>query len=159
MPSREPPLPDLPRLDEHAVDVAAPPEAVWDAVRRVLGGAFDATPARWAARLVGCAPAAASGWDRAAVGASVPGFAVVTAQRPHLLVVAGRHRFSRYGIVFRIEPAGRGARCRAESRAAFPGLLGALYRQAVVGSGGHVLGVRRLLRQVARTAERGAASS
>jgi hypothetical protein len=155
VPPDDVPLDDLPLIDEHAVTVAAPPGAVWDAVFEALGGAFSAAPARWAAAALGCVPAAASGWDRQAVGSSVPGFAVVTAERPHLLVVAGRHRFSRYGIVVRIEPDAAGALCRAESRAAFPGLHGALYRQAVVGTGGHVLGVRRLLAGVRRAAERG----
>jgi hypothetical protein len=87
------------------------------------------------------------------VGSTIPGFRIVTAEPPRLLVVAGRHRFSRYGIVFRIEPTGRGSRCSAESRAAFPGPLGAAYGLAVVGSGGHVVAVRRLLRSVARAAE------
>ncbi len=87
------------------------------------------------------------------MGSSVPGFRVVVAEPPSLLAVAGRHRFSRYGIVVRIEPAAGGARCRAETRAAFPGPHGALYRLAVVGTGGHVVAVRRLLRRAARLAE------
>jgi hypothetical protein len=152
------PLDDLPRIDEHAVTVAAPPGAVWDAVFEALGAAFAGPAARAGAALLGCRPPAASGWERKAVGSAVPGFAVVTAERPHLLVVAGRHRFSRYGIVVRIEPDAAGAVCRAESRAAFPGLHGALYRQAVVGTGGHVLAVRRLLAEVRHAAERAAAA-
>jgi hypothetical protein len=152
------PLADLPRIDEHAVTVAAPPDAVWDAVFAALGAAFAGPAARAGAALLGCRPAAASGWERQAVGSAVPGFAVVTAERPHLLVVAGRHRFSRYGIVVRIEPDPAGAVCRAESRAAFPGLHGALYRQAVVGTGGHVLAVRRLLAGIRQAAERAAAT-
>jgi len=35
---------------------------------------------------------------------------------------------------------------RARTEAAFPGLLGRLYRAAVIGSGGHRLVARRLLR-------------
>ena len=147
------PLEQLPYLDEQAVVVAAPPEAVWTAVLRTLAAGFGAPPARQAARLLGCDPPSTSGWDRPGVGSTVPGFRVVTAQPPELLVVAGCHRFSRYGIVVRIEPATGGTRVRAESRAAFPGPHGALYRLGVVSSGGHVLAVRRLLRQVRRTAE------
>ena len=86
-------------------------------------------------------------------GSTVPGFRVVTAEPPRLVVVAGRHRFSRYGIVFRVEPAAAGCRVRAETRAVFPGPHGALYRLAVIGSRGHVLVTRRLLGQVARRAE------
>jgi hypothetical protein len=44
----------------------------------------------------------------------------------------------------------RPSRLRAETHAAFPGLLGRLYRAAVIGSGGHRLVTRRLLRQIAR---------
>jgi hypothetical protein len=148
------PLDQLPPVDEHGVVVAAEPGATWDAVLRTLRSRFAAPASRAAARLLGCDPSSVSGWDRPEVGSTVPGFRVVTAEPPGLLVVAGRHRFSRYGIVFRLEPADGGTRVRAETRAAFPGPHGALYRLAVVGSGGHVLAVRRILRAVARTAAR-----
>jgi hypothetical protein len=148
------PLEDLPRLDEHATTVAAPPAAVWDAVLAALHEAFAAPAAATVARVVGCEPASTSGWERPGVGATVPGFRIVTAEEPRLLVVAGRHRFSRYGIVVRIEPGDGGTRVRLESRAAFPGPHGRLYRLAVVGSGGHVVAVRRLLAGIRRAAER-----
>jgi hypothetical protein len=152
-------LEELPPIDQHGVAVAAPPDAVWDAVLSTLGGLFTAAPARATARLLGCDPPSASRWEQAEVGSSVPAFRIVAADRPRLLVVAGRHRFSRYGIVFRVEPAGTGARCTAESRATFPGLLGAAYGLAVVGSGGHVVAVRRMLRSIARTAEAASAGT
>ena len=41
-----------------------------------------------------------------------------------------------------------------ESRAAFPGPQGRLYRLAVVGSGGHVVAVRRMLTGIRRAADR-----
>jgi hypothetical protein len=148
------PLEELPRIDEHAVTVAAAPGAVWEAVLRTLAHTFSPAPARWGTRLLGCDPPSTSAWERGDVASAVPGFRIVEARRPHLLVVAGQHRFSRYGIVFRIEPGGADTVCRAESRAAFPGLRGALYRLAVVGSGGHVVGVRRLLGAVRADAER-----
>lgn len=147
------PLHDLPRIDEHAVRVAAPPQVAWRAVLDALHGTFAGPAARSAARVLGCEPAATSGWDRPGPGATVPGFRVVTADEPRLLVVAGRHRFSRYGIVVRLEPADGGTRVRLESRAAFPGPHGALYRLAVVGTGGHVVAVRRLLAGVREAAE------
>jgi hypothetical protein len=146
------PLEELPRIDEHAVTVAASPGAAWDAAAETLRRSFSGARAQQVARLLGCEPASTAGnWP--AVGSSVPGFGVVAADRPHLLVVEGRHRFSRYGIVVRVEPAPGGARVAAESRAAFPGLLGTGYRLAVVGTGGHALGVHRLLRHVASQAE------
>ena len=149
----DPPLPELPHVDEHAVEVAAPPEAAWEAVLAGMRGAFGRSGARRIAAALGCDPRRTSSWDRPTVGSTVPGFRIVTAEPPRLLVVAGGHRFSRYGIVWRIDPAGRGSRIRAETRAEFPGPHGALYRLAVVGTGGHVVVTRRLLAQMARRAE------
>jgi hypothetical protein len=83
----------------------------------------------------------------------VPGFRVAEARPPERLVIEGRHRFARYAIVLRVEPRPGGARCRLESRAAFPGWRGRAYRLAVVGSRGHLLGVRRLLGAIRRGAE------
>ena len=154
MPHSEVPLHDLPRIDGHEVTVAAAPEAAWAAVLETLRGTFAAPAARSATRLLGCDPTTTSGWGRPGPGATVPGFRVVTVEAPRLLVVAGRHRFSRYGMVVRLEPADGGTRVQLESRAAFPGPHGALYRLAVVGTGGHVVAVRRLLAGVRRAAER-----
>ncbi len=61
------------------------------------------------------------------------------------LALRGRHRFADYALTFLLD----GVSLRAETRAAFPGVLGRLYRTAVLGSGGHRLMTRRLLRQVA----------
>jgi hypothetical protein len=149
-------LDDLSAIDEYGLTVAAPPDIVWDATLASLEASFSAPWPRRLARLLGTDPALASGWKRPAVGSAIPGFRIVAAHRPDLLVISGSHRFSRYGIVFRIEPLAEGARCRAESRAGFPGLLGGLYRLAVVGSGGHVVAVRRMLLGIKRAAERSA---
>jgi hypothetical protein len=149
MPETDVPLHDLPRIDEHVVLVAAPPSTAWQAVLQTLRGTFAASGARSAARLLGCDPAR----DHGGVGATVPGFRIVTADEPRLLVVAGRHRFSRYGIVVRLTPTGDRTRVALESRAEFPGVHGRLYRLAVIGTGGHVVAVRRLLAGVRRAAE------
>ena len=141
------PLDDLPLLDEHSLVVTAAPDHAWDAALESLRESFSGSAGLFA-RLLGCDPSEVSGWDRPAVGSSIPGFRVVAADRPRLLVLAGRHRFSRYGIVLRLEPCEAGTRCRLESRGAFPGPHGRLYRMAVIGSGGHVVGVRRLLRGI-----------
>ena len=153
MPGTDGPLHELPRLDEHAITVAALPAATWQAVLATLHDTFTSPRTAAVARALGCDPAATTRWDEPRAGSTVPGFRVVAAEEPRLLVVAGRHRFSRYGIVVRLEPADDGTRVRLESRAGFPGPLGALYRLAVVGTGGHVVGVRRLLSAVRRAAE------
>ncbi|MFE9137037.1 hypothetical protein [Streptomyces sp. NPDC007355] len=62
------------------------------------------------------------------------------------LALEGRHRFSVYRLVFRIDelPDGR-SRLRAETRAAFPGAAGRVYRLLVISSGAHAYGMRRML--------------
>ena len=63
----------------------------------------------------------------------------------------GRHRFSTYAVIFRVEAVGHDrTRLHAESRASFPGPAGRAYRLLVVGSGGHVVAVRRLLSGIVR---------
>jgi len=143
----------LPRLDEHSVGIAASAEHVWDATLASLDATFADRGAATFARLLGCEPVTRAGWDAPTVGSSLPGFSVVTADRPQLLVVSGRHRFARYGITFRIGAAPAGTRLAAESRAGFAGALGALYGLAVVGSAGHAIAVHRLLRSVRQLAE------
>jgi hypothetical protein len=66
----------------------------------------------------------------------------------------GRHRYSRYSLAFEIEPRGTGSKIRAVTHADFPGLRGAMYRALVVESGGHRIVTRRILRSIARRAER-----
>ncbi|WP_037361168.1 DUF2867 domain-containing protein [Amycolatopsis orientalis] len=142
----------LPFLDEHRVVVPADAETAWRAVNQVVerfSGAL-ATGYAWA---VGAADWRASGPRPLAEGSTVPGFRIAAAEPPRLLVLAGRHRFSEYRLTFRIEPQAEGkTRIRAESRARFPGILGTAYRMVVIGTGGHVLGMRRMLRTIARFA-------
>ena len=145
----------LPRLDEHGVDVAADPHAVWRALLSTLDRSFAGAVAVRYARAVGCREWTSSGPRPLDVGSTLPGFRVRAALPERELLLAGRHRFSTYALVFRIECAGAGrTRLRAESRAQFPGLTGAAYRLLVLGSGAHVLGVRRMLDGVRRRAER-----
>jgi hypothetical protein len=80
----------------------------------------------------------------------VPGFSVVRSQAPRVLELRGRHRFSRYALIFELAVAGdSGCTLSAQSWAEFPGLAGRAYRTLVIGSGGHRLVVRRLLREIA----------
>ena len=140
-------------LDEHAVDVAADAEAVWAELLGTLGATRPAAVTY--ARLVGCADHRATGPRPLAAGSTVPGFRVVAADPPRELLLEGSHRFSTYALAFRIDDLGPGrSRLRAESWADFPGLRGRVYRGLVVGSGGHVVLVRRLLAGIGRRAER-----
>ncbi|MCP3804818.1 hypothetical protein NLX83_36685 [Allokutzneria sp. A3M-2-11 16] len=142
-----------PHLDEHAVTVDAAPEAVWAALGDVLDRTFSGAVAQTYARLVGCPDHAASGPRPLAEGSTIAGFRVTAAVPPSELLLEGRHRFSTYALVFRIDRvAPNRTRLRAESRAAFPGAAGRLYRALVIGTGGHVFGVRRLLSGVATRA-------
>jgi hypothetical protein len=107
------------------------------------------------ARLLGCADSEASGPRPLTEGSIVPGFRVVIADEPSELALAGRHHFSDYLLVFRLdELAPDRTRLQAESRGAFPGAKGAVYRMLLLGTGGHVLVTRRMLTAVKRSAER-----
>ena len=79
---------------------------------------------------------------------AVPGFRVVAAEPGKRLELRGRHRFSNYALTFELD----GNRVRAQTHAEFPGVLGRMYRLAVITSGAHKLVTRRLLRQIARAA-------
>jgi hypothetical protein len=152
--SRCPVLAELPYLDEHATVIEAGVDDVWAALLETLDRAFSGAAAAAYARAVGCTPSTASGERPLGPGSTIPGFQVITASPHHELVLAGRHRFSSYALIFRLDEVGpRRSRLCAESRAAFPAVLGRLYRLLVVGTGGHVLGVRRLLAAIRRRSE------
>ena len=146
--------PAPPFVDEHARTIAAPPEAAWAALVRVLPRAFGGRAAERYARLIRCDPAAHAG-AFPDVGSAIVGFRVARAEAPRELVLVGRHRFSDYALTFRLDALEDGTtRVRAETRAAFPGLGGRLYRAAVIGTRGHVVVLGRLLRAVERRVER-----
>lgn len=145
---------ELPYLDEHEVAAAASPEEVWAALPGVLRDAFDRSRAHRLARILGCEERARSGEPEPTPGPTLAGFRVARADPPRGIALEGRHRFSRYRLAFEIEPAGPGARIRAVTHAEFPGVRGALYRAMVVGSGGHRIVTTRILRSIARRAER-----
>jgi hypothetical protein len=149
----------LPYLDEHAVAIAASADDVWPVLTETLDRAFSRAGMASYARMVGCADRGASGPRPLAEGSTIPGFRVVASVPGSELVLAGRHRFSSYALIFRLEPVGSDrSRLRAESRAAFPGLPGGIYRLLVIGTGGHVLAVRRLLSVIRRQSELSAPS-
>jgi hypothetical protein len=145
----------LPHIDEHSLLVDAAPERTWSALLDVVEGSVSAGGAPRIARLLGCEEAVATGPRPLAVGSTVPGFKVESATGPRELALRGRHRFSEYALVFRLDPSGEGrTRLRAETRAAFPGIKGEVYKTLVIRSRGHVLVTRRLLSATGRRAER-----
>jgi hypothetical protein len=72
-----------------------------------------------------------------------------------VLALMGEHRFSRYALVFRIDETLAGpVYLKAETRAEFPGTQGRAYKALVIGSRGHVVATKSILRAVRRRAER-----
>jgi hypothetical protein len=154
---------ELPFLDEHSVQVDAPTERAWEQTAQVtrrwvehtfprlgLAGAAGPLLARMLRSSDVRPPEPGPGAPRAIVG-----FHVAHAERPSLIELQGEHRFSRYALTFRITPAEE-SRCivTAETSAAFPGRSGRVYRKAVIGTGAHVLVVKRLLASIKDRAER-----
>lgn len=134
----------LPYIDEHAMAVTASRERVWEAVTHTLRKEFGGSDR--IARVLGCDPARGTAEFDGSPGQALPGFRVTEAEPGHRLALQGRHRFSRYRLTLILDDD----RLCAQTHAAFPGVLGRLYRGAVIGSGGHRLVTRRLLRQIAR---------
>jgi len=139
----------LPYVDRHDVVVRAPALVVWQAVGRCLPR--DAST-RVAAVILGTVPPRGHG-DPLSVGGAIPGFEVVEAEAGRRLVLAGRHRFSDYALVFELRDEGAATRLAAITHARFPGIHGRAYRALVIGSGAHRVLVRRWLRRIRSVAE------
>jgi hypothetical protein len=138
-----------PFADEHTVVAQAPAAVVW----RALGESFpDSRVSRLYAAAVGARDTRPFGSPLVG-GSTVPGFVVEEAVPPQRLVLVGRHRFSTYSLTFLLDEQGGSTRLTARTQASFPGVLGSLYRAAVIGSGGHRVLVRRWLRRIASAAE------
>jgi hypothetical protein len=144
---------ELPFVDEHAIDVAAPCARAWEALLLVVSSSFRGRATELVAGLLGASETGPRGRP-GEPGSAIAGFTVAAAEAPTLLALEGAHRFSRYALVFHLEPLG-GERCRvrAETRAEFGGLHGRIYRAAVIGTRGHVLVVRRMLRAIRARSE------
>jgi hypothetical protein len=144
----------LPFLDEHETTISSGVDDVWPVLIDTLDRALSRAGMASYARAVGCADCTASGPRPLAEGSTMPGFRVISAIPGSELVLEGSHRFSSYALIFRLEQVGSGrCRLRAETRAAFPGLAGGVYRLLVVGTRGHVVAVRRLLSATRRRSD------
>jgi hypothetical protein len=150
MPGKEEPLsvPDLPFIDRRCVAIAAPDERIWAALGEVLEHGFGGLGIAQLAHVLGTSERSIEG-ARLSMGSTIVGFRVIESDAPHKVVLAGRHRFSRYLLAIEIED---GVLC-ATTRAEFPGLHGSAYKALVIGSGAHVVSMRRILTKVKRRAE------
>ncbi|MEV0093928.1 hypothetical protein [Streptomyces sp. NPDC050738] len=144
----------LPYVDVHTTVIAADADAVWRGLGETLDRSFAGAGMVRYTQLIGAADTTRSGPRPCAEGSTYPGFRVTTAEPGRELILQGRHRFSTYALIFRIEPAGPGQTLlSAESRASFPGLAGGVYRALVIGTHGHVLGMRRMMTSIRRRSE------
>jgi hypothetical protein len=149
------PIESLPYVDEHWTEIAATADEVWEALVAVVGTSTARHGGTAVARALGCDETERSG-KPGRIGSTIPGFVVARSVRPAVLALLGAHRFSRYALIFRIAETPEGTvLLGAETRAEFPGKTGRLYRTAVIGTRGHVLATRSVLRTVRRRAERG----
>lgn len=121
-------------VDEHRTRIAVPSGRAWEAVE-AYAARLTAEPGRHPVpRLLGTRP--------------VAGFEVAERVPARLLSLAGRHRFSTYVLDFRLQAADGATELSAVTYGDFPGPHGTAYRAAVIGSRGHVLAVRRMLRRI-----------
>lgn len=134
----------LPFIDEHCRPIDASAEVVWGALVSMLRRLSRRSS--FLARLLSCDPLEGTADFAGRPGEAVPGFRVTEAEPGRRLVLRGRHRFALYSLTFVIE----GGQLKAITHADFPGLLGRLYRAAVIGSGAHAVVTRLMLRQVDR---------
>ncbi|MFE5943104.1 hypothetical protein [Streptomyces sp. NPDC056480] len=136
----------LPWVDEHVVVVDAGVDEVWSRLLVKVGRSLSTAGGARYARVVGAVPRETGGVRPLGVGSEFPGFRVARLVPGRELALEGRHRFSSYSLVFRVEETADGrCRLRAETRAVFPGAAGRVYRALVIGSGGHAFAMRRLL--------------
>lgn len=123
----------LPYIDEHAITVSANRDDTWAALLRVM-----------------CR-------DPRDPSTVPPGFVLDQARRPERFALKGRHPFAAYRLVFELDAESPDrTRLRAQTWAAFPGLHGKAYRALVIGTGGHRIAVRGMLRRIAAAALAGA---
>ena len=143
---------DLPFVDEHRVLVAAPVGEVWRALIERVESRLSGP--KLLVRVLRAEPAHASD-PPFGPGSTLRGFAVDEVVPERLIRLTGRHRFSRYELLFTLSQRADGVLLAARTHAAFPGVPGFLYHNLVIGSGAHRIVTRRLLEGVSRRAVSG----
>jgi hypothetical protein len=144
----------LPCIDEHTLTIRVDdPMRTWRALGDVLARSHVPGFGRsHVPRFMRVDPGQRSG-DPLHRGSTLPGFTVVRAEPGRELALQGRHRFASYALIFRLAADEHHTTLSAETRAAFPGFGGRVYRGLVIGTRGHVLVVRGLLRAIRSRAE------
>ena len=131
---------ELPYVDEHVVEIEAPADRTWHTLEAYVDSVLARPTGSVSLRLLGTSPAS--------------GFAIASQVSGERVELTGRHRFSRYRLVFSVAPgtmAGT-SRLSATTYAEFPGPHGAAYRLLVIRSRLHVVATRRMLEAVRRHA-------
>ena len=145
--------PPLPLIDVRSVEVGASSVRCWRAVIDVMRRSVGGSGARIFVAGISCADRGPVG-NPDEVGSRLAGFHVVRSEPPFIWGLEGSHRFSTYGLEFRVDSIGPArSALHAESRARFDGVSGTLYRAAVIGTGGHAFAVGLLLARMKAAAE------
>jgi hypothetical protein len=117
----------LPYIDEHVISVPVDRAETWSALLR------------WACRDPG---------DPSTL--RLPFFWLDDVRPPARLGMSGQHPFSHYRLEFELtELEPHRTRLTARTWAEFPGLAGMVYRALVIGTGGHRVAVRLMLKRIA----------
>lgn len=148
---------DLPFIDEHQVLVNASAQTVWGALASQFTGQSKPAFTTYL-RVISAEPRRSSGTPLD-LDAAVRGFRVTDSTPTERVALTGRHRFSRYRLVFDLTARDGKTVVRARTYASFPGLLGTAYQGLVIKSGAHRMMTRRLLGTVRSRAERWAAEA
>ncbi len=128
---------ELDHIDGHTIVIDRRREQVWAALDRYVSQHMVARHSTRLGRILGADPPG--------------GFARISAEEGREVILTGCHRFSRYRLSFELTDTTDGrTRLTATTHATFPGVSGKLYRLAVIGSRGHAMVVKRMLRSVER---------
>lgn len=120
-------------VDTQRIRLAVDAEATWRAVEWYADG-IAAHPRPLLSRALGLQPDT--------------GFEIAERVPQRSVSLAGRHRFSRYVLDFRVVATEAGSEVAAVTYADFPGPHGLAYQTAIIGSRGHVIAVRRMLHEI-----------
>lgn len=118
----------------------------WEATQSLIAAILSTRAASLVARALGCLNVTPEKAGALEEGTQLAGFFVAEADSPHRLVLAGEHRLAEYAFIIDLRSFDSGSvRFSIETRAAFKGRAGALYKRLVVESRFHACVMRALL--------------